>query len=236
MSYNVTVSGKDYEGIDSVKLPITGTNRYKTFGDVDGIIDGTIESVESDTATRVKKCAFADCKKLKTAKLPNAERITISAFDSCSALSEIDFSNAIQIQNNAFYGCSSLAGEYVFPKVTWPVGTNAFTNCTGITKMVLPVVQGTNSCAFKGCSGLKVLDLGSAIGNTTIAADKIDSTAFEGLTNLEALILRNPTKVVPLDSVNAFYTTPIDGGTASNTCFIYVPSALVDSYYPDICG
>jgi hypothetical protein len=59
------------------------------------------------------------------------------------------------------------------------------------------------------------------------------SAAFEGLTNLEALIIRTTSNVVPLEKTNAFYTTPIADGAASDTCFIYVPSALVDSYKAD---
>jgi hypothetical protein len=40
------------------------------------------------------------------------------------------------------------------------------------------------------------------------------------------LILRNTTQIVTLNKTNAFADTPI----ASGTGYIYVPSALVDSY------
>lgn len=78
----------------------------------------------------------------------------------------------------------------------------------------------------------------------------IGAYAFNGCSALTALILRNPDSVVTLTNTNALSGTPI----ASGTGYIYVPSALVDSYkaatnwstyaaqfraiedYPDITG
>lgn len=79
--------------------------------------------------------------------------------------------------------------------------------------------------------------------------ERIPVSTFGGCTNLKTLIIRTSTPCI-LENPNAFSGTPLDKGTG----FLYVPSALVDSYkvaknwstyaaqiraiedYPDICG
>jgi D-alanyl-D-alanine carboxypeptidase len=95
--------------------------------------------------------------------------------------------------------------------------------------------------AFCDCTALTVVDVPEVT--------KIDANAFGGCTALEALILRSNT-VVTMANANALGNS----GIAKGTGFVYVPSALVDSYkaatnwstyasqfraiedYPDICG
>jgi hypothetical protein len=95
--------------------------------------------------------------------------------------------------------------------------------------------------AFCSCTALTVVDVPEV--------KKIDANAFGGCTALEALILRSNT-VVTMANANALGSS----GIANGTGFVYVPSALVDSYkaatnwstyavqfrsiedYPDICG
>lgn len=253
MSYNVTVSGTDYEGIDNVKLPLTGENKYKIFSDSDGIVDGTVTSFESDNITKIMKYKFMGCSNLTSVKTPNVIEIGIGAFDSCSNLEEFIFDNVQDIGNTAFYGCKKITGELNFPSLKNPLGTNCFNGCTGITKVVMPNVVGTGSGMFNGCTALKVIDLGNAI-NTATGSRAFASQSFVNCSALEAVIIRATSGVPTAFSTDIFTGTPIAGGTASDSCFIYVPSALVDSYksasvwstfanqiraiedYPDICG
>lgn len=103
--------------------------------------------------------------------------------------------------------------------------------------------------AFENCTNLTMVDLGSciSIGSTNYS---YSSRVFYECTNLVTLILRSPKKCTLISDNDVFYNTPI----ASGTGYIYVPSALLDSYktdsiwstyatqfraiedYPDICG
>ena len=99
-----------------------------------------------------------------------------------------------------------------------------------------------NTSAFYNCSALTSVSLP--------VATRIGDYAFDSCTKLEALILENADTVCQLRNTNAFRSTLI----ASGTGYIYVPTALVDSYkattnwstyanqiraiedYPEICG
>ena len=122
------------------------------------------------------------------------------------------------------------------------IGVNAFISCSALTSVSLPAATSIGNSAFSGCSKLTSISLP--------AATSIGSSAFSYCSKLEALILSNADAVCTLSSNNEFISTPI----ASGTGYIYVPSALVDSYkaatkwstyanqiraiedYPEICG
>ena len=113
----------------------------------------------------------------------------------------------------------TLSGEYRNDRVTG-VGTRAFTNCTALTKVVLPAVQtvGTygdynQNHSFAG-SALEIIDLASCT--------KIAMRGVSEVTKLKALVLRNTEQVCKLTHTQGFYST--------GSAYIYVPSALVDSY------
>lgn len=78
-------------------------------------------------------------------------------------------------------------------------------------------VKKVGHSAFYSCEWLNIVDLPSI---TTI-----DSDAFNGCRNLNALILRSDS-VATLSNTNALTGTPI----ASGKGYIYVPNPLVDSY------
>lgn len=228
MSYNVTISGKEYEGIDKVHLPITGENTYAEFfatGPED-VFTGNFTSFESDTAFDIGKnplraYCFYSCKKLERVSIPNATYLVSSLFESCIALTSVNVQSAATAQGSVFAGC------------------------TALEEITLPALTAITGKMFNNCSSLKKVDAS--------VAKSVDSNAFNNCKALEALILRSAT-MATLANVSAFGGTPIAAGAASNTCFIYVPSALVDTYkaatnwstfanqfraiedYPDICG
>lgn len=78
-------------------------------------------------------------------------------------------------------------------------------------------VKNVRQYAFYGCSQLTSADfpLATSIGSST----------FSSCSQLTALILRSE-KQCTLSNANAFNSTPIKSGTG----YIYVPSALIDSY------
>ncbi|MGN0990220.1 MAG: leucine-rich repeat protein, partial [Candidatus Ventricola sp.] len=122
------------------------------------------------------------------------------------------------------------------------IGSSAFQSCSALTSISLPEATSIGNYAFQSCSALTSISLP--------VATSIGSNAFYSCSKLEALILSNADAVCKLDSTNVFNYTLI----ASGTGYIYVPSALVDSYknatnwstyanqfraiedYPEICG
>lgn len=144
------------------------------------------------------------------------------------------------ISDYAFAECANLT-SIDFSNVT-VVKTYAFSNCRVLANVNMPLLETIGTRGFYFCMKLKVLDLPS-----------LKSIAQYGLAQcqvLTALILRGET-VCELAHTNAFTNTPIAKGT---TGYIYVPSALIDSYkaatnwstyanqfraiedYPEICG
>jgi hypothetical protein len=87
-----------------------------------------------------------------------------------------------------------------------------------ITEFNDDVVVTVGAYAFSDCTALKSVDLPMVTN--------IGGMAFYYCTALSTLVLRANT-VVPLNSNNTFANTPI--GNKSNG-YIYVPSALVESY------
>lgn len=122
------------------------------------------------------------------------------------------------------------------------IGSSGMRHCAKLTDVVLPNVTTLGQYAFYQCTALKRVELPlvTSIGNY----------GFGNCSVLEALILANTAAVCTLSNSNAFTGTLI----ASGTGYIYVPSALLDSYkaatnwstyaaqfraiedYPDICG
>ena len=131
--------------------------------------------------------------------------------------------------------------EYNNDSIT-TLGDYAFYGCTALTSVNCPDVTRIGGSAFYGCSNLARADF--------LAVTSVHSRAFYNCTNLIAIIIRNTAQVCPLNYTDALSNTPITAGTG----YIYVPSALVDSYkaatnwstyasqfraiedYPYICG
>ena len=229
MSYNVTVSGKDYSGVSQVKLPIKyGDGAYAVFvadADVEmgKVLDGSIENLSNDKVTELCGYALASHNKLKSVSLPNVVTVNGFAFDSCFALTDVNLPKA---------------------KDTWY--NNIFYKCTSLVNIELPNTSDIGQKMFCDCTALKKVDIGRTTPNTK---GSIAVMALTVASALEALIIRCPF-VVTLANVNAFDSSGIKAGTG----YIYVPSTLVDSYkaatnwstfanqiraiedYPDICG
>lgn len=87
-----------------------------------------------------------------------------------------------------------------------------------VTEYKDDTVQTIGTRAFAECKSLVIVD--------TPALNEILMYAFNNCSNLTALILRNVSKVARLDDASSFNGSPIKTGTG----YIYVPSALVDSY------
>ena len=110
----------------------------------------------------------------------------------------------------------SISGNYSNDRVT-TVGAYAFQNCSGLTSVSFPNVTSIGDYAFNAAHKLAKADLPKVTS--------IGQHGFSAANALEALILRNTEKVCSLGSDAVSYTK-----ISSDSGYIYVPAALVDSY------
>lgn len=173
-----------------------------------------VGSYRNDEVTKVSAYIFQNSTQLTAVYFPNATSVQERAFDGCNALTEIDFSSAKTLGEYAFN--NSGATVMAFPSAT-SVATYTFGNIKKTTNLILPKLATIPQSAFRQSTGIVKIDLGVC---TSIA-----NYAFYGCSSLVTLIIRTPS-VCTLAGTAAFTSTKI----ASGTGYIYVPSALVDSY------
>ena len=140
-----------------------------------------------------------------------------SAFQKCTSLKTLDIPSALTINYGAFYGCTALSSINI-PAVTSINAYNAFSNCKALTKVVLPVCTNIGNGAFSYCTALKTVDC-KASGIISFG-----NTAF-GSAPVKALVIRS-NSVATMANTNALLGTDIYYSKG----YIYVPTALVDSY------
>ena len=134
----------------------------------------------------------------------------------------------------------TISGTYVNNTVTI-IGRYGLADCTKLTSVVLPAVSAMDGNAMIGCAALTKADFSNL--------QNIRYSAFYSNKQLVTLIIRTQV-VAKLENTSAFKDTPI----ASGRGYVYVPSALVNSYksatnwstyadqiraiedYPDITG
>lgn len=182
----------------------------------DAIITRTITEYSNDRITSLGFYAFARCYNLTKVDLPNLkESGSNSIFQDCKSLVSVNIPLAEKLGTSAFDGCTSLT-TINLPSVT-NLGVGVFNGCTSLATINLPVVTYVGN-TFPNCTSLTMLDFP--------LLRIIQHTSFKGCTSLSYLILRKADLVCSLANVNAFTNTPIESGTG----YIYVPSALIDTY------
>lgn len=102
-------------------------------------------------------------------------------------------------------------------EIVTSIPQNGLYGCTALTKAVFAGVTNMGNYAMQGCTALQTLDLHQKI---TFGMDVLKNCSA-----LTALILRS-SEAISLRSGDIFGGTPI----ASGAGYIYVPSALVESY------
>ena len=179
-----------------------------------GIIDGSIENISNDRATYVRDYAFYQHENLTTVDFPVATSIGNYSFYKCPVLTSVNTPSVTNIGAFSFKECSSLASAN-YPMAT-TIEQGAFDECVALSSVSLPLVTAIKPLTFRKCEALTMVDLPAA---TSIGTQAFYSSGITSLT------LRSNT-VVALENEDAFYFTPIEEGIG----YIYVPSALVDSY------
>lgn len=144
------------------------------------------------------------------------------AFMGTTKLTSVSFPEVTDVKDSAFQECSGIT-DIDFPKAVTIRG-NAFYKCTSLERVYLPSVVDigcTGLYAFSTCQKLTRVDLP--------VVETIYNASFNGCSNLDTFIIRNTAKVCTLGNANALGNTPIEKGTG----YIYVPTALYDSYKAD---
>lgn len=171
----------------------------------------------------------------------NATEISASAFRGCALLTSVSFTKVKSIEANAFYSCNNLISAE-FPAAL-SLKNTAFSRCTKLKHITLPALTSVSTQAFSRCQELEKIDFPALVS--------VPSALFTNCSKLTAVIFRNTSIVTKSDDGDLWWDgTPIDDGDG----YIYVPSALVDSYktsdawstyaaqiraiedYPDIAG
>lgn len=158
----------------------------------------------------------------------------------CSNLTDVDFPNVRTASSYCLAYCDNLKNANFPSVVSGEMGM--FHYCTNLLNPTLPVLNAVRDSCFRGCSKLSKIDFPKV--------KSIANYAFYTCTSLTALILRYADSVVTLSTTSAFKSSGVTAGTG----YIYVPSALVESYktatnwstyadqiraiedYPDITG
>ena len=202
--------------IDSAKLDTDLT----TVADAIRAKGGTTDPLSFPTG-------FADAISAIQAGGGGAESVLYALID--RSITEIT-SNATSIGEYAFYSCNSLT-TVNFPVAT-SIGNYAFYSCDSLTTVNFPVATSIGEYAFRNCDSLTTVNFP--------VATSIRRNAFYNCYSLTTLILRSETKC-NLSDKNAFGNCYHMLGTTNSSYnpdglhdgYIYVPSALIESYQAD---
>ena len=123
-------------------------------GDIDAMIDGSIEGDITSNVTTVKDHVFRNCTNLTSVNFPSATSIGTYAFRECSNLTSANFPSATSVESQVLYKCINLTSAN-FPSAT-SIGNFAFWSDYYLVKLILGTKQTTvstlaNTGAFSNC-------------------------------------------------------------------------------------
>ena len=206
--------------IESITITESGT--YTAPEGIDGYSPITVNVASSDDV------ASAIVSRTITEYADNSIRIIGEhAFQGCSNLTTVNCPSVTSIGNYAFTDCSKLTTAE-FPLLT-SISGYAFDDCSRLTSVEFPLLTSISNYAFRNCYRLTSAEFS--------LLRSISSYAFYGCYSLTSVILRKDS-IVTLSNTNAFGNCHHLHGTVHSTYnpdglkdgYIYVPSALVESY------
>lgn len=189
------------------------------------VFSGNSTALVDDEITALRNYALgvtgnvSDRGYLTTVSLPSATRIGDYSFYYQTKLVSAVFSPGLNyIGTYAFSNCKKLTELYC--KNVTSVYEYAFYYCASLREVIMPQSLSIPQYVCGYCSSLVKADFGSKNNST------IGNGAFSGCTSLETLVIRKTNAVLTGRSAMFVSSSPIAQGTG----YIYVPSALVDSY------
>lgn len=133
-------------------------------------------------------------------------------------LDQITDTHCVTVGGYAFYKFAALHTA-IFANAK-NIEQYAFAYCSALTTVEIPLSKSVGYFSFYECTKLEEADFP--------CVTSVGRYAFNGCTALKTLILRSGT-LATLSDVNALEDTPIESGKG----YIYVPSALLESYKAD---
>ena len=165
-----TVTEQDNGGVDTYTFTLDGgtvelTKFSTTATEAYAEIPSTAQKYP---VTSIRDGAFAECKKLKTVKLPDSIiSIGAGAFAHCSQLTTVNFGNSVRL-----------------------IDVNTFVFCTSLESVTLPdSIFSIENDAFAHCSQLKTVNLGNSV-------DSIGERAFADCTILESVTIPSSVRTI----------------------------------------
>ena len=164
--------------------------------DVGGFGACNVEEIVFEGESTLSSSVFADCKKLKSVKLPkNLEVLPFSAFNNCVSLKTVTLPDSLtEIQDDAFSGCTSLEKLHIPESVT-NLGVRPFAYCTNLTELTVVkgngyLVMDSKGVLYEKYNGRTELIFGATLaGEYTVldGVDDIGQLAFAGAAKLKKL-------------------------------------------------
>ena len=136
-------------GIIKARVP------QKPQGDLSGIIDGSIQTLEIPSVSSIRDYAFYDCRSLTSVTIGNrVTSIGNYAFSSCPLTSVTIGNRVTSIGDYAFYSCP-LTSVTIGNSVT-SIGYSTFAYCTSLTCVTIGNrVTSMTYSTFMGCRNLE---------------------------------------------------------------------------------
>lgn len=177
------------------------------------ILTNKITSLASGI-TSLRQYALRGCSNLKDVDLPEVSLVNSNALYG-TGLTELSLPKCTKFDSSACDACASLVS--VSLPILTTIGNYALRNCTSLVDVDLASCKTFGSAVLYGCTKLQKLILP--------ACTSIGTACFQNAKLLDTVVLESDT-VATLSNTNAFSGTAI----ANKTGYIYVPSALVESY------
>lgn len=202
-------------------------------GDLDAFITGTLTEYRNSELTEIRDSAFYSSK-LEIIDLPNVTEVNAEAFRKCDKLKSINLSNLESIVGNYVFANSGYYDtEYdsnfnaIFkrkcdislPKITsLPAYTFQYAafRVISLPSLTQSVIQNT----FNGCNSA-VVDLGPD-------CYYLAANSFSAATRVLALVLRRTEDAVQCAAASSINNAGFTNAKA--TGYVYVPSALIETY------
>ena len=153
---------------------------------LDRLIAHSLDSIEDDRVTSIRRQAFYYNDTLKSANFPNVVTIDWGAFLGNTELESANFPNATSLGGNSFSGNSKLNNINI-PKVT-NIGSDSFSSCYCLNAVNIPNATTIGSDAFKNCYSLK-----SAVFSSELTT--LNSYVFNNCFSLNSIDLQNIKKI-----------------------------------------
>ena len=173
--------------------------------------------------------AFAGCSKISSLNIPTSiKTIGANAFNSTGGNFTVDAANQyFSVTDSVLFDknqsilihCSlNKSGSYTIPGTVLSIGESAFSDCTLLNNIVLPLGLTTiNYGAFSGCKGLISFKFPASITS-------IGDMAFNNCTGLTSIYVNNTTPIKL--STNSFVFFSVN----TSVCVLYVPFGTLANY------